>query len=57
MAEQLQSKDNRIQTDAALRIASTFEKEGYFREAAKVYRMLGCPGDYLRCFEKFEVDN
>ena len=33
------------------------EKEGHVRSAARVFRKVKSVGDYLRCFEKIEVEN
>ena len=57
MVEVLENSDSGDRSEAVWRVGVTFEKEGYLRQAARVFRLLGCPGDYLRCFDKIGVDN
>lgn len=50
MIEALEQGPSEKHVDAAIKIATALEKEGFIDSAAKIYRMTKCPGDALRCF-------
>lgn len=52
MIETLEQGPSEKHVDAAIKIATALEKEGFIAPAANIFKMTKSPGDALRCLSR-----